>query len=412
MKAERAENLRVLLVPDVPYWICGTIARAYVEHNPELDMRICSGRVLRRIPEVASYAGHFDMVHFLTPHDANKSQADFRGRVATVTTIHHVQDPSNLDSVAYADAVMTGSTQWQGRLQEAGVDPEKLSVVPYGVDTNIFYPRTPEQRQELREAHAIAPDAFVVGFVGKRSSDAHGRKGTDVFLRGIQRLAQQQFPVHVVLIGPGWEAVARELADQGVGCTRKPFVTDEREFAAAYALMDAYWCTSTIEGGPVPVLEAMASGVCVLATEVGMVPDVMDSEAVGRMLPFNDAEAFARETAALQENSARQQAMGVAAAQRIQAHFDWSHTARGVVSLYEMAQRNFRVAHPEGVGAPADCPPWPTDWIAREEARLTKRFLRDAHHPPSAFTRHLRKVTESRWATAWLRPGPRRGLAP
>jgi len=412
VKVERAQKPRVLLVPDVPYWICGTIARAYVRHNPQLDMRICSGRVLRRIPEVTAYAGHFDVVHFLTPHDANKSQADFRGRVATVSTIHHVQDGSNLDSVAGADSVMTGSTQWQGRLEEAGVPAEKLVVVPYGVDTSIFYSRSPEERKRLRQENQIEAHAFVVGFVGKRSSDAHGRKGTDVFLRGIERLAQQEFPVHVVLIGPGWEAVARELADQGVGCTRKPFVTDEREFAATYALMDAYWCTSTIEGGPVPVLEAMASGVCVLATQVGMVPDVMNSDAVGRMLPFNDAEAFARETAALQENPTRQQAMGAAAAQRIREYFDWSHTATGVRPLYETAQRNFCAAHPEAAELPTECPPWPAEWIAREEARLTKRFLQDAHHPPSAFMRQLRKVTESRWATAWLRSGARRGIAP
>lgn len=412
MNADRAQKPRVLLVPDVPYWICGTIARAYVKHNPQLDMRICSGRVLRGIPEVASYAAHFDVVHFLTPHDANKSQADFCGRVATVSTIHHVQDSANLDSVSGADAVMTGSTQWQGRLEEAGVPAEKLMVVPYGVDTGIFYARTSEERRRLRQENDIGVDAFVVGFVGKRSSDAHGRKGTDVFVQGIQQLAQQGFPIHAVLIGPGWEAVARELADQGVGCTRKPFVTDEREFATAYALMDVYWCTSTIEGGPVPVLEAMASGVCVLATKVGMVPDVMNADDVGRMLPFNDAEAFARETAALRENPARQQAMGIAAAQRIREYFDWSHTATGVLALYEMAQRNFQAAHREGADTPSDAPPWPTVWIAREEARLTARFLRDAHHPPSALMRQLRKVTESRWATAWLRSGARRGLAP
>ncbi len=412
MNAERTKKRRILLVPDVPYWICGTIARAYVKHNPQLDMCICSGRVLRTLPEVASHADRFDVVHFLTPHDANKSQTDFRGRVATVSTIHHVQDASNLNSVAEADAVMTGSTQWQGRLQEAGVDPEKLAVVPYGVDTTIFYPRSPGERRQLRQEQDIADDTFVVGFVGKRSSDAHGRKGTDVFLRGIGLLAQQGFPVHVVLIGPGWEQVAGELAAQGVGCTRKPFVTDEREFAAAYALMDAYWCTATIEGGPVPVLEAMASGVCVLATAVGMVPDVMDSDAVGRILPFNDAEAFARETAHLQNDAVLRRAMGAAAAQRIREHFDWSHTAPGVIPLYEMAQRNFRAAHPELVPSEGPCPPWPAEWIAREEARLTKRFLQDAHHPPSALIRQLRKVTESRWAAAWLRSRSLRGVSP
>ena len=252
----------------------------------------------------------------------------------------------------------------------------------------------------------------MVGFVGKRSSDAHGRKGTDVFLRGIALLAQQGFPVHVVLIGPGWEQVAEELAALGVGCTRKPFVTNEREFAATYALMDAYWCTSTIEGGPVPVLEAMASGVCVLATEVGMVPDVINSEAVGRILPFNDAEAFARETALLQKDATLRRAMGAAAAKRICEYFDWSHTAPGVVSLYEMAHRNFRAAHPEVAESPSARPPWPGPWIAREEARLTRRFLHDAHHPPSALVRQLRKFTDSRWAGAWFRRGVLGGVSP
>ncbi len=395
--------LRVLLVPDATYWICGTIARAYARHNPEIDARICSGKVLRSLPNIQQYLGHFDLVHFLTPHDANKNLADFQGRVATVTTIHHVQDERNTHSVAVSDGVMTASMQWHTRLKAMGVPGEKITVVPYGVDTTVFRPRSAEDRIACRSALGLPDDTFVVGFVAKRSSDAHGRKGTDVFIRGIHRLAESMPNLHVLIVGPGWEGVATKLARHGVVCVRKPFIVEEEAFAQVYAAMDVYWCTSTIEGGPVPVLEAMASGVCCLATEAGMVPDIVNSGENGFILPFDDDGAFARHTQVLANDGGLRDSVGVAAACMIRKSFDWSISARRVLPLYEKSYAHFVERFKSIARSTATVPPWPEKWIAAEEEALAVRFLRDAQHPPLAFTKKLRQLAENRWVRSWSR---------
>jgi glycosyltransferase involved in cell wall biosynthesis len=391
-----SRSLRVLLVPDVPYWICGTIARAIAAHAPGIEATICSGRLLRSLPNLKSHAGHFDVVHFLTPQDANKSLETFRGRIATVTTIHHVQDESSLRSVPASDMVMTASQQWYGRLVELGVAKEKLAIVPYGIDTDLFRPTSVPAKRALRERLGLDRDRFTVGFVGKRSSDAGGRKGTDVFVEGIRLLAQRGEKLQVLVIGPGWESFSASLRDLGVPCVWKPFVLGETDFAAVYHAMDVYGCTSTIEGGPVPVLEAMASGLCCLATAVGMVPELICDGKNGVRIPFDDSQAFAVRVADLIADPVRCAAWGAAAAATIRTGYRWEQSARHAVALYERARCNF--AARQDLKVSSSCfRAWPAAWIEDEERRLTEDFIRDAHHPPAAMGRVWRTLRDSRW---------------
>lgn len=399
------EPLRVLLVPDVPYWICGTIARAIAAHAPGIEATICSGRVLRSLPNPAGLAGHFDVVHFLTPQDANKSMDTFCGRVATVATIHHVQDESSTQSVARADGVMTASQQWYGHLRALGVAAEKLSIVPYGINPAVFRPSCGDERNAARARLGLLAERFTIGFVGKRSSDAGGRKGTDTFVNGIQELARAGHAIQVLVIGPGWDSFASSLRNTGVSCVWKPFVVGDREFAAMYHAMDAYWCTSAIEGGPVPVLEAMASGLCCLATDVGMVSELVRDGENGFLMPFNDAGAFADCTAALMNDQARCVAVARSAAETIRSGYRWEQSAAHSTALYAMARRNFS-ARTDRLAITDARQPWPAAWIASEEERLTRNFLRDAHHPPNALGRAWRDISDNRWvrkASAWIR---------
>lgn len=400
-----SKPLRVLLVPDVPYWICGTIARAIAAHAPGIEATICSGRVLRSLPNLKSHAGHFDVVHFLTPQDANKSLETFRGRVATVTTIHHVQDESSTRSIPRADAVMTASRQWHGRLRDLGVAENKLSIVPYGIDTAVFHPAAAEEKRAIREELGLQSDRFTIGFVGKRSSDAGGRKGTDTFVKGVQELARAGRAIQVLVIGPGWESFSDSLRDSGVPCVWKPFIIGEEGFATMYHAMDAYGCTSTIEGGPVPVLEAMASGVCCLATAVGMVPELIRDGENGFVMPFDDAPAFAERTAALIADPVLRDGLGKAAVETIRAGYRWELSAGHATALYEQALRNFATrADRETAAAPLK--PWPAAWIAAEEQRLTDCFVRDAHRPPGVVGRAWCTLRNNRWArkaAVWVR---------
>jgi glycosyltransferase involved in cell wall biosynthesis len=392
--------LRVLLVPDVPYWICGTIARAIATHTPGIEATICSGPVLRALPRLENCTGHFDVVHFLTPQDANKTIDAFRGRIATVATIHHVQGESTTNSVERADAVMTASRQWYSRLRVLGVAEAKLAIVPYGIDPAIFHPPIAEEKRTVREGLGLAPDRFTVGFVGKRSSDAGGRKGTDTFAEGIRVLLGQGHAPQVLIIGPGWAEFVASLSASGVACLWKPFVEGEAEFATLYHAMDAYWCTSTIEGGPVPVLESMASGVCCLATEVGMVPEVIQEGENGFLMHFDDAPAFAERTAALMGDPARCASIAREAAATIGDGYRWEQSALHATNLYATALKNFSTRI-DRVAPSTSLRPWPEAWIAAEERRMSENFIRDANHPPGATGRLWRQIRNSRWVRNW-----------
>ena len=71
------------------------------------------------------------------------------------------------------------------------------------------------------------------------------------------------------------------------------FLGWRRDLTTIYGATDVFVLTSRNEGTPVALIEAMASGVPGVSTDVGGVKDVIDSPAVGRLAPFGDADALA-----------------------------------------------------------------------------------------------------------------------
>jgi glycosyltransferase involved in cell wall biosynthesis len=82
---------------------------------------------------------------------------------------------------------------------------------------------------------------------------------------------------------------------------------------ALYHALDFYWVTSRIEGGPVPLLEAMSSEVCCLSTNVGLAREVVEHDVNALLLSMNDAGAFAEATLALWNDPERRAILGRAA---------------------------------------------------------------------------------------------------
>ena len=356
-------KLRVLHVPDYIPWVTGTIARRIAHHNPWMESTICSIGVLRELAWLGTLPRAFDLVHVQIAEQGFELVDYFDGKVPWVGTIHHVEAQHSLGPEPRYDAVATASGQWEGRLIAAGVAPEKLVKVPYGVDAEQFRPPSPEERRRIRAKLGLPADAFVVGFSAKRSSDSSGRKGIDTLERALAEVGRRVPNVACAIVGPGWgELVDRQRA-AGVRCAYVPFVRDHAGVAEVHRSLDAYWITSRIEGGPVPLLEAMASEVCCIATPVGMVRDVIVDGENGLMVPFDDVDAFIRQTRKLADDPGLRRRMGASARRTMLEGYQWWQATSKVHDLYRVAIERFRArpGSPPAAEMPAPGPDPPRD---------------------------------------------------
>ena len=170
-----------------------------------------------------------------------------------------------------------------------GVSAGQLSCNPNGVDTEAFRPR-PRPQTGIRAERGIPASAKVVGFLGRLSPE----KGPDVFLRAAM-LAQARLPdTHFVLVGDGplapalRESIARfKLED------RVHLAGLRRDVAGILNEFDVLVSSSHSEAMPLAVMEAMASGLPVVATRVGGVPDMIEHGESGWLVAPIDFEDIA-----------------------------------------------------------------------------------------------------------------------
>jgi glycosyltransferase involved in cell wall biosynthesis len=187
---------------------------------------------------------------------------------------------------------MTVSSQWHRHLTQLGIPESHQALVPFGVDTKKFLPPKDETRLKIRKALKIHKDAFVLGLSSRRISNIDDRKGVTCFLQALKSLQQQLPNLTTLIIGPGWQALAKDIRQQGIPCTQAPYEITHEQVAKYYQAMDLFWVTSRVEGGPVPLLEAMASGLPCISTPVGAALDLINANQNGFIASFDAHEQF------------------------------------------------------------------------------------------------------------------------
>jgi len=199
----------------------------------------------------------------------------------------------------------------------AGFAPEQIALIPIGLPMENFPLQSDASKHIARASLGIPQDAFVVGSFQK-DGDGWGEglepkliKGPDIFVEVMGRLKEKIPHLHVLLSGPSRGFVKKGLAANGISFTHR-FLTRASDVAQLYQALDLYLLTSRVEGGPKAILESMASGVPLVATNVGQGPDIMrhgenayvaepeatDALYEGALTAFGDPDYFAAMVAA------------------------------------------------------------------------------------------------------------------
>ena len=170
-------------------------------------------------------------------------------------------------------ALVAVSPQVRDDLVELGVAPaDKFAVVRLGINLEARVATAAENRAETRRQLGIPPDRFTVGWVGRMT----GVKRTDDVLLAFKRLGELGVDACLCLVGDGPDRDALEERAHQLGIMRRClFLGYQEDVAPFYGAFDAFLLTSANEGTPVVAIESLATGVPVVATAVGGVPDVV-----------------------------------------------------------------------------------------------------------------------------------------
>lgn len=228
-----------------------------------------------------------------------------------------------------------------------GVDEAFISCIPNGVDTTVFQPRPRSSAAGLRGQLGLEANALLVGFVGRLSPE----KGPEVFIRAMAALAGLAAggpPVHAVIAGDGplQATVDGLIAERGLQgrVHRLGLCTD---MPALYAELDVLVSTSWSEAMPLALMEALASGLPVVATRVGGVPDLIEHGQNGWLVAPGDAQDVAGRCAGLLADAAGRARMGRQARERAVARLD---LRPGVARMVDLLWRLGRPAVTEVAG--------------------------------------------------------------
>ncbi len=187
---------------------------------------------------------------------------------------------SHCIDITVAQSLLTANA-----LIAAGGAPERIVFNPGGIDLAAF---DPSAEAVARQAFAIAPSAFVVGFLG-RFDETKNPLG---FLDVARRRPVAGWTYLLGGSGPIEAAVDRAVNDlpPAVDIRKVGVIKDSRSFLG---LIDVLVLTSLIEGRSLVVMEAAAMGRPVVAAAVGGVPELVEHGLTGFLCPPGDPEAIA-----------------------------------------------------------------------------------------------------------------------
>lgn len=287
---------------------------ARVRGNP-----LTAGLRLRRL-------GRFDVIH---SHLLRGSAAVAAALLPGARVFTHHSTPIHVSRTAFR--LMSAGTDLFVAISEAGRRPlaetvgGPVAVVPNGIDLERFRPCP--AHPEDRPLTVMATGNLLPA------------KNYPMLIRAADRLRRilPGVPVRFRIAGEGVLRLAleAEIAARGLD-DRIELLGSRTDIADLLNQADLFLMTSAYEGLPLAIMEAMACGLPVVATDVGGCGELVAEGVTGHLVPPDDADAAARSLAGLIAAPERRRAMGGAAVERVRA-FSVAQTHEGYLAAYRRA---------------------------------------------------------------------------
>lgn len=208
------------------------------------------------------------------------------------------------------------------------VSSKKACTIQYGVDVNLF---SPAKEQWLKRELGIKNNKVLIGTVARLTE----QKGHRYLISAIPEILKDHPDVHFILIGDGplredLSKLASSLNVNSSVC----FLGFRNDIPELLQNLDLFVLPSLYEGLPNVVLEAMASGLPVIATAVDGTPEAVLNGETGMLVPACQSEALSTAINAILSDPQKMKNMGKAGRKRVERHFSLSGQVDQFVQLY------------------------------------------------------------------------------
>ncbi len=219
--------------------------------------------------------------------------------------------------------ILVAPTQRELLVREEGLDPRNLRVIPNGVDHRAFRPREAAELPPL--ADGPAPGEKAVGIVASLTPE----KGHEIFLEAAARTRSEIPEARFYIVGEGPERESIEERIEALGLAGVVRLTGRRRDLPTFLPRLSLLALSSHpfrETFPISTMEAMASALPTVNTDVGSVRDLVVPEETGLLVPPGDAVGMAGAFVRILRDPALGRRMGAAGRRRIEERFTLERT--------------------------------------------------------------------------------------
>jgi glycosyltransferase involved in cell wall biosynthesis len=212
--------------------------------------------------------------------------------------------------------------------RELGVPAEKITVIPNGV---AIPDKSPTDRDQALSEFQIPPGSRVVGFVGRLAR----QKRVQDIVWAMQLLQQLTDRVYLLLVGEGPERNDLIALARHVGCEHLVrFIGYRADAARLIGLCNVFWLASEFEGMSNSIMEAMAAGVPVVASDIPPNRELVVDGETGYLVRVGDSVGMAQFTDRILADPALAQRFGAAGRERMQKDFSLERMVAAHAELY------------------------------------------------------------------------------
>jgi len=312
--------------PALKAWLAATrpaVVHLHNPHPPGALAEIAEDCIALRIPYVISTHGFVEFNDYASASNGSSWRRPIYDRFIRRPVAGVARN---------AARVLMLSPEETPILRAMGVQPDRLDVVTNGVDRYFTETVPSADRARLIERFNLPRDRPILLFVGNHTPN----KGIGVLLRA---LTQMQENAVAVVAGAMRSQKEHAALLEGAGLqARDPRLvftdfTTKDELRALYQTADVFVFPSFADTLPLVVLEAMASGVPVVATRVGGIPFEVTPD-TGVLIEAGDYRGLAAQLDRLCADPALRRAMGNAGRNRVHDQFSWDASAEKAIGIY------------------------------------------------------------------------------
>jgi glycosyltransferase involved in cell wall biosynthesis len=268
--------------------------------------------------------------------------------------VRYLYDQIDLRILRYFDHVLMVSDSMRPIVSKFGVKHSKLSWVKNAIDCS-FFRRDPSRSFAFRDSLRIPRNAVVIGAVGR----LNGEKDYPTFLKAAKKLLAERDDLYFIIAGNGpLEEALRKQAWQLGLADHVMFLGHLHDVRQVYEMMDVYTLSSTREGLPNTVLEAMAMGVPIVSTDVDGVGEAVRHQQEAFLVPPRDPDWLAKGIRAVMADVSLRERLTRSAREKAERDFSFARRMRHVESIYRrvMGQETMPLAvgaRAQEVGVPS-----------------------------------------------------------